>query len=239
MSDPTLGSPRPYADLEARLGHRFRDPRLLERALTHRSAAGEQGLGAEATNERLEFLGDAVVQLIVSDLLVAGHRHAPEGDLSRWRSRLVCQASLAAAATTLGLGDDLRLGEGEAHSGGREKGSLLCAVYEAVVGALYLDGGLEAARPLVHRHLAAGVADPEGLATGWDAKGRLQEVTQGRYRLLPRYEVVEASGPDHAPHFRVAVWLGERRLGDGEGGSKKVAEQAAATRALEALEGGA
>ncbi len=238
MSDPTPGSPYPSADLEARLGHRFRDPHLLVRALTHRSAAREQGLGAEETNERLEFLGDAVIQLIVSDLLVACHRHAPEGDLSRWRSRLVCQTSLAEAATILGLGDDLNLGAGEARSGGREKGSLLCAVYEAVVGALYLDGGMEVARALVHRHLAAGAADPEGLAAGWDAKGRLQEVTQGRYRLLPHYEVVEASGPDHAPHFRVAVWLGERRLGDGEGGSKKAAEQAAAARALEALEQG-
>jgi len=221
--------------LEARLGHRFDDPHLLARALTHRSAAREQGLGAEETNERLEFLGDAVIQLIVSDLLVDRHPHATEGDLSRWRSRLVCQASLAEAATALGLGGDLHLGEGEARSGGREKGSLLCAVYEAVVGALYVDGGMEAARSLVHRHLAGVAADPEALEIGWDAKGRLQEVTQGRYRLLPRYEVVEATGPDHAPHFRVAVWLGERHLGDGEGGSKKAAEQAAAACGLETL----
>jgi len=224
--------------LEERLGHPFRDPHLLVRALTHRSAAREQGLPPEETNERLEFLGDAVIQLIVSDLLVARHPRATEGDLSRWRARLVCQPSLAAAATALGLGDDLHLGEGEARSGGRQKESLLCAVYEAVVGALYLDGGMEAARRLVHLHLAGGAADPEALESGWDAKGRLQEVTQGRYRLLPRYEVVEASGPDHAPHFRVAVWLGERHLGDGDGGSKKGAEQAAAARALEALERG-
>jgi len=225
----------PTRRLEERLGHHFRDPQLLVRALTHRSAARERQLAPDETNERLEFLGDAVIQLIVSDLLVARHGHASEGELSRWRSRLVCQASLAAAATTLGLGDELVLGAGEARSGGREKGSLLCAVYEAVVGALYLDGHMEAARRLVLQHLASPAADPEVTASGWDTKGRLQEITQGRYHLLPRYEVVEASGPDHAPHFRVAVWLGARHLADGAAGSKKGAEQEAAARALEVL----
>ncbi len=222
-------------EIEARLGHRFRDPHLLRRALTHRSAAGEQGLAPEETNERLEFLGDTVIQLVVSDLLLARHPRAAEGELSRWRARLVCQESLAAAATGRGLGAALRLGEGEARSGGRDKGSILCAAYEAVVGALYLDGGLEVARRLVQEDLGPSVDEAARLARGWDAKGRLQELTQGRYHLLPRYEVVEAMGPDHDRRFRVAVWLGERHLGEGEGGSKKAAEQAAASRALERL----
>ncbi|RMF86719.1 MAG: ribonuclease III, partial [Nitrospirae bacterium] len=132
-----------FEPLTARLGHRFRDPQLLERALTHRSFAGEHRLPPAATNERLEFLGDAVIELVVSHLLVAADPEASEGDLSRRRSRLVCREALAAAAAELGLGEHLRLGAGERRAGGAAEGSILAAAYEALVGALYLDAGLE------------------------------------------------------------------------------------------------
>lgn len=220
-------------DLEARLGYTFRHPDLLLRALTHRSWVAEAGAMAGDQNERLEFLGDAVVQLVVSDLLLARQPDAAEGDLSRCRSQLVRQASLAAVARHLGLGDHLRLGVGEARSGGRDKESILCGAYEAVVGAVYQEAGLAAAQAVVERHLAPRLTALLTRRRPWDAKTALQEISQERWRVLPRYELVESSGPDHDRRYRVAVWIGERRLGEGEGGSKKAAEKAAAADALD------
>jgi ribonuclease-3 len=222
-------------DLEARLGYTFRDPELLDRALTHRSWVAEAGLAAGDQNERLEFLGDAVVQLVVSDLLLTRQPDATEGELSQYRSQLVRQASLAAVARDLGFGDRLRLGVGEARSGGRDKASILCAAYEAVIGAIYQEAGLAAAREMVEHHL--GPRTPGLGARGWprDAKTALQEISQERWRLLPSYELVEATGPDHDRRYRFAVWIGDHRLGEGEGSSKKAAEQAAASAALERL----
>jgi ribonuclease-3 len=222
-------------ELEARLGYTFRDPDLLIRALTHRSWVPEAGLAAGEQNERLEFLGDAVVQLVVSDLLLAQQPDASEGDLSRYRSHLVCQRSLAAVARHLGLGDHLRLGVGEARSGGRAKASILCAAYEAVIGAIYQEAGLAAAQAVVESHLVPHLRAPLARRRTWDPKTALQEISQERWRLLPRYELVAATGPDHDRCYKVAVWIGERRLGEGEGSSKKAAEQAAAGVALDRI----
>jgi ribonuclease-3 len=226
---------RQRSELEERLGYTFRDATLLVRALTHRSRVQEQGLSAADQNERLEFLGDAVVQLVVSDLLLAQQPDAAEGALSRWRSQVVRQTSLAKVARRLRLGEALHLGVGEERSGGRRKESILCAAYEAVVGAIYQEGGLTVAHPVVERHVApllATVPDHDSL---WDAKTQLQELGQQRWRQLPRYELVETTGPDHERRYRVAVWLADRPLGEGEGSSKKAAEQAAARAAVKRL----
>ena len=231
----TSGADPAGSELEHRLGYTFRDPALLARALTHRSRVQEEGLSAADQNERLEFLGDAVVQLVVSDLLIGQEPDAAEGKLSRWRSQMVRQASLAKVARRLDLGDALHLGIGEERSGGRHKESILCAAYEAVIGAIYQDGGLAAAHPVVASHLAPLLATVPARDSVWDAKTRLQELSQERWRQLPRYEVVDIIGPDHERHYRVAVWLGERLLAEGEGRSKKAAEQEAARAALERL----
>jgi ribonuclease-3 len=222
-------------DLEVRLGYIFRDSQLLARALTHRSWVAEAGLAPGDQNERLEFLGDAVVQLVVSDLLLARQPDANEGELSRYRSQLVRQASLAAVARRLGLGDHLRIGVGEARSGGRAKESILCAAYEAVVGAIYQEAGLAAAQAVVESHLVPRLTALMARRRPWDAKTALQEISQERWRRLPRYELVESTGPDHDRRYRVAVWIGERCLGEGEGSSKKAAEQVAAGVALDEI----
>ena len=230
--------------LEKRLGHRFRRPELLEAALTHRSYAHERGLepavdaarAGEAHYERLEFLGDAVLGMVAAEHLFRTRPELPEGELTKLKSQLVSRPALALHAGELGLGDELRLGVGEERSGGRGKASLLADVYEAILGAVFLDAGLAPAAKLVRRHLEADLGRRS--ATPSDAKTRLQEAVQARGRGLPRYDLLAAEGPDHAKRFTVECWLGERRAGVGEGRSKKVAEQAAAAAALAALEDG-
>ena len=228
--------PDPEGDLgalEERLGYRFENRELLERAITHRSAAHERGEG-DLGNERLEFLGDAVLDLVVSEQLMQTDSAADEGTLSRARAAKVNTQALAERAMSLELGVALRLGRGEARQGGQTKPSILANVFEAVVAAVYLDGGLDAARALVHRVFP-------GLATGgevWalrDPKTRLQERLQAAGQELPSYEIAAEWGPDHAREFEAVVKLAGRVLGSGAGRSKRDAEQAAALRALEAL----
>ena len=222
---------RAATPLERRLGHRFRDRDLLETALTHRSFAHEQGGGDHY--ERLEFLGDAVLGLVAAERLYRLHPDDPEGELSKRKAFLVSQAVLAGRARELGLGEALRVGVGEERSGGREKTSLLADAMEALIGAVYLDGGLASAREVVEALLAAGAARPAHGAR--DPKTRLQEVAQGRGWELPVYRVLDATGPDHAKRFRVECRLRGEAVGAGEGRSKKAAEQAAAAAALERL----
>jgi ribonuclease III len=216
---------------EKRLGHRFRRPDLLAAALTHRSWAHEQGSGEHY--ERLEFLGDAVLGLVAAEWLFARHPELPEGELSKRKGHLVSRPVLARHAQELGLGEELRLGVGEERSGGRRKASLLADVWEAVLGAVYLDGGLEAAEKLVHPVLEEASARRSGAAD--DAKTRLQELLQARAMPLPDYDLLETAGPDHAKRFTVECRVGGEPFGRGEGRSKKIAEQAAAASALEAL----
>lgn len=211
-------------------GHRFRDPGLLETALRHRSAGVPH-------NERLEFLGDAVLALLVAEALHQRWPKADEGALTRARSQLVRESTLAAIARRLGLGDQLQLGPGERKSGGRHRDSILADALEAVVGAVYLDGGLEACRAAVLPWFEEGLATlPAGKADK-DPKTRVQEWLQARQWARPEYELVEARGPDHARHFRVRARAGEPLLEvEGEGSSLRNAEQSAAEALLSALE---
>ncbi len=215
-----------------RLGYAFREPQLLTRALTHRSAAGDH-------NERLEFLGDAVIELVVTEWLFRTLPDRSEGELTRLRARIVRRESLADYARELALGEALRLGGGEMKSGGRHRDSILADGFEALLGALYLDGGLEECR----RCLVAIVGPRlDGLAqapTTKDPKTRLQEWLQGRGLPLPDYEVVRTEGVEHAQRFVVACRTGGLHpTVHGSGSSRRRAEQDAATRVLQSLEGG-
>jgi len=211
--------------LETGLGHRFVRPEHLAVALTHRSS------GDAENNEKLEFLGDAVLSLAMSDVLMARFPDAREGDLSKIRASLVNAEVLARKARELELGRWLRLGKGEEKSGGRDKPSILASAYEAVLGAVYLDAGYEPARAVIERQFAPDVE--EHLTVGLrDYKTRLQELTQRLFRETPAYTLVEESGPDHAKRFASEITIGGRTCGRGVGRSKKMAEQAAAADAL-------
>jgi ribonuclease-3 len=217
--------------LEAALGV-APDPALLERALTHRSFAYENG--GLPTNERLEFLGDSVLGLIVTDTLFRGHPDLPEGQLAKLRAAVVNMRALAGVARQLNLGAYIRLGRGEEGTGGRDKASILADTLEAVIGAVYLDQGLEAADALVHRLFDALITRSASLGAGLDWKTSLQELTATEELGVPEYHV-EESGPDHQQSFRAVVSVGGVEYGHGEGRSKKEAEQQAAEAAWNAI----
>ncbi len=214
------------------VGHRFSDPGLLEQALRHRSWCAEQG-GA-ASNERLEFLGDAVLGLVIAELAYRTHPDLAEGAMAKARADVVNTRVLAGVAEELGVGPELRLGRGEDLSGGRHKASILADAVEAVIGAVYLDGGLEAARQLVVGLLGPRLDEAAAGPGGADHKSRLQELAVERGLGVPRYEV-RGSGPDHARRYQATVYVADQRLGAGEGRSNKDAEQAAARAAFGAL----
>lgn len=211
--------------LERTLGHQFANIRLLSTAVTHSSYANEQRRETEY-NERLEFLGDSVLSIVVSEYLFSSPKHLPEGELTRVRAALVCESSCCEFAKKIGLGQYLRLGRGEENSGGRTRVSLLADAFEAVLGALYLDGGLETARRFLLPLVQAEQAVPE------DYKTRLQEIIQQNPEERLRYVVTGESGPDHNKRFIVEVRLNSNVIGTGEGHSKKAAEQQAAREAL-------
>lgn len=234
------------AALEERLGYKFSNRALLERALTHSSAVPElKASGAEVPgnatlpkdNERLEFLGDAVLQLLASEYLLANFPEWSEGQLSKSRARIVNAGSLEAAARRLRLGDYLKLGRGEEKTGGREKQTLLADAFEAVVAGVYLDAGLGPAREVLRRALFEQALEERGerIAES-DRKSALQEFLQGRGRPPAEYRLAGESGPDHQKIFMIDVWVEGERMARGEGGTKKEAEQRAARSALEQLE---
>lgn len=221
--------------LERRLGYRFEDRAILETALSHRSHAHERSgePGPESNYERLEFLGDAMLGMIVSEWLYRDDPSAAEGLLSRRRQAVVRSATLAAVAHGLDLGAAILLGKGEESTGGRAKPSLLADVFEALLGAVYLDGGIRAARAFVRRHLGDVLRSTHGAA--WksdDFKTRLQETTQSKLQQVPRYRIVSSAGPDHALEFVVEVRVADEVLGRGTGSNRKQAEQEAARCAL-------
>jgi len=218
------------AQLLDALGYRFRDPTLLRDALTHRSFANEKPDAAPRDNERLEFLGDAVLGLVVASMLFEEFPDAPEGELTRRRADLVCERGLTEVATAIGLGAALRLGKGEDRSGGRDKPRLLASAFEACVGAVYLDGGAPEAFDVVQR-LFRDHLDP-GSPGAHDHKSRLQELVQVGGGVAPVYEVVGTEGPDHELSFSVAILLDGVELGRGGGRSKLEAEQQAARAAV-------
>lgn len=216
--------------VEEALGHRFDRIELLEEALTHRSFANERPQVAPSDNERLELLGDAVFGLAVSSLLWERFPHAREGELTRRRADLVCEESLAAIAAELHIADALRLGRGEEKSGGRNKPRLLASALEACIGAVYVDGGPDAAIAIGRRLFEDRLApDAPGAK---DYKSRIQELLQAREGRTPRYVLLRTAGPDHQRSFDVAVVIEDRTLGEGSGKSKLEAEQAAARVAL-------
>lgn len=230
--------PAPEADIEAletRLGHRFADRALLLGALTHGSHRNENGAADLPDNERLEFLGDAVVDFVAADQLFRSLPAAREGELTALRAALVCEASLAGFARQLGLGAKLHLGRGEANSGGRERATLLCDSFESLVGALYLDGGWDVAARFVAGFLVEAQARVLAERALKDAKSRFQELAQKRWQTTPTYLTVESSGPDHQRIFVVEVRVGEAAWGRGSGRSKALAARAAAEEALRRL----
>ena len=205
---------------------------LLDRALTHRSFAYENG--GLPTNERLEFLGDSVLGLIVTDTLFRKHPDLPEGNLAKLRAAVVNSRALAGVARGLRLGSYIRLGKGEEGTGGRDKSSILADTLEAVIGAAYLDGGMETADPLVHRLFDPVIARSARLGAGLDWKTSLQELTAAEDLGGPEY-VVDESGPDHQKSFRAVARIGGQTWGEGEGRTKKEAEQQAAEAAWTSL----
>lgn len=225
-------------DAQKKIGYIFRQPALLEQALTHKSHLNEVKDRKRKDNERLEFLGDAVLSLIISEHLATAFPDAPEGELSKLKAHLVSEIALAQAAKRLDLGNLLRIGRGEELTQGRMKSSLLADALEALIAAIYLDGGLEAARTFTLRTLAQDfqdLSDREQKRLGTDYKTQLQEWCQKRFEMLPQYVTVRESGPDHQKIFEVQVMIRGEILGAGMGRTKKEAEQMAAKQALESV----
>jgi ribonuclease III len=220
--------PRKFKELETKLGYRFKNPELLERALTHASVRG--GKVARFDNERLEFIGDRVLGLAIAETLNGQYPDASEGELARRYNRLVRGEACAKVARNIGLGTHLILSESEADSGGRNKTTILADAAEALLGAVFIDGGFEKARAVVHK-LWQDQSEPVP-EVAVDAKSALQEWAQGQGLALPRYTVVARKGPDHAPRFTAEVLIAGRAPAQGEGASKRIAEQAAASALL-------
>ena len=223
-------------EVQRRLQYRFRDERLLVEALTHKSYLNEARRFGEGDNERLEFLGDAVLNLVVSAYLVEAFPSAAEGELSKLRSRLVSEETLSEVARRIDLGGAIRLGRGETLTQGRNKPSILADALEAVLAGVFLDGGLEAATKCVRSVFGEELAAPgRGSIAAADFKTDLQEVCQREFETLPYYRTIRETGPDHEKMFEVEILIRGDRYGVGIGRSKKEAEQMAARRALEQM----
>ncbi len=220
--------------LQARLGHSFRDPALLLLALTHPSISHETGTNGDH-NQRLEYLGDAVLQLALSRELYDRYPHHDEGPLTKIRAQLVNQVCLAEQGRALGLGEHLILSRGEQNNGGRERPSIIADAYEAILGALFLDGGYDVARAFILRSFQDEFTDVESAATTDNPKGALQEILQAISSKAPVYQVLAATGPDHERSFECAVFHKGVEIGRGIGKSKKLGESQAAAAALEQL----
>ena len=220
-------------DLEAALGYRFTNIMLLQNALTHSSYANERWHDSLKSNERLEFLGDSILGMVVADHLYKNFPDRPEGELTRMRADMVCETSLAAVAAKLDLGRHLLLGHGEEQGTGRSRASTLADAVESIIAACYLDGGMKAAEGIIHKFILCNV--PVGKLHNADYKTALQELVQQKKNQVLSYVLIGESGPDHDKEFFVEVSLNGQVIGKGSGSSKKRAEQAAAHAAIEAL----
>ena len=220
-------------DLEAAIGYRFQNITLLQNALTHSSYANERWHNSLLSNERLEFLGDSILGMVVAEYLYKQFPDRPEGELTKMRADMVCETSLAAIAEKIGLGQHLLLGHGEDRLGGRSRASILADAVESVIAASFLDGGMAAAEGFIRQFVLTNV--PVKRMQNKDYKTALQELVQQKKNQTLTYVLTGESGPDHDKVFCVDVLLNEQRVGSGTGSSKKRAEQAAAQNALEAL----
>ena len=218
-------------EFEKKIGYTFENPYLLVTALTHSSYSNEKRLKKYKCNERLEFLGDAVLELISSEYIFKENPQKPEGDLTRIRASYVCEPTLAACARDISLGDYLLLGKGEDRTGGRERDSILSDAMEATIGAVYLDGGFARAKEYVEAFV---LRDIENKKLFYDSKTILQEIVQGRHLALA-YQLGKETGPDHCKSFEVAVMINGKKIAVGTGRTKKKAEQSAAYEAILAL----
>lgn len=225
----------PLSELEAKIQTDFKNTDLLKTALTHRSYLNEHK-EIKNSNERLEFLGDAVLQFLTSHFLYEKYPNLPEGDLTNLRASLVCTPSLAQVSQTLNVGDYLFLSRGEEESGGRSREYILANTFEAILGAVFLDGHLKAVGSILKIYLFPKIEEIYKNQSYKDFKSRFQEIVQERFSQTPDYRQVEAWGPDHNKMFLMGVYLSEKLMGKGEGPSKQKAEQAAAKDALEKLE---
>ncbi|MGN0400606.1 MAG: ribonuclease III [Blautia sp.] len=219
-------------ELEKKIGYSFQDFDLLIKAMTHSSYANEQKSEKREHNERLEFLGDAVLELISSDYLFRNYPDTPEGTMTKKRASMVCEPTLALCAREIPLGEYLLLGKGEDATGGRQRDSIVSDAMEALIGAIYLDGGFANAKEFIDRFI---LNDIENKQLFYDSKTTLQEIVQGSYEEDVRYEIVKEEGPDHNKSFYVHALLGNRILGEGCGHTKKAAEQQAAYCAIKKL----
>ncbi|MBQ7775464.1 MAG: ribonuclease III [Lachnospiraceae bacterium] len=215
--------------LEERIGYRFQNIALLKQAITHSSFTNEQKINKLKDYERLEFLGDAVLELVSSEFLFCEHDKFREGELTKMRASMVCEPSLAFCARDLELGEFLLLGKGEENTGGRKRDSITSDAMEAVIGAIYLDGGMERAKEFIYRFI---LSDLEDKQLFYDSKTNLQEVVQGKLKKEVHYVLLEESGPEHDKTFSVEVLMDDEVIGAGKGRTKKNAEQQAAYEAL-------
>ena len=220
-------------DLEQAIGYRFQNITLLQNALTHSSYANERWHDASRSNERLEFLGDSVLGMVVAEYLYKNFPNRPEGELTKMRADMVCEQTLAAVAAKVDLGRHILLGHGEDRFGGRTRGSILADAVEALIAACFLDGGLDAAKGIIQRFILTDV--PVNKLHNTDYKTALQELVQQKKNQVLSYQLVEESGPDHDKHFVVEVSLNGQVVGTGSGSAKKRAEQQAARNAMERL----
>lgn len=217
------------AELEERIGYTFRNKKLLQQAVTHSSYANEQKINKTEDYERLEFLGDAVLELVSSEFIYQENPEMPEGKMTKKRSSMVCEPALAFCARDLSLEEYILLGRGEEATGGRKRDSIVSDVMEAVIGAIYLDSGIEQARAFIRRHI---LTDLENKQLFYDAKTILQEVVQQENKGTLHYELIREEGPEHDKTFVVEAMVGDKKVGSGTGRSKKAAEQQAAYEAL-------
>lgn len=215
--------------LEERISYQFKNPSLLKQALTHSSFTNEQKINKAKNYERLEFLGDAVLELVSSEFLFKEHPDVPEGELTKMRASMVCEPSLAFCAKDLELGKFLCLGKGEESTGGRERDSITSDAMEAVIGAIFLDGGMKHAKAFIDRFI---LSDLEDKRLFYDSKTTLQELIQGKLKKEFHYELLDETGPEHDKTFVSEVYLEKESLGKGFGRTKKAAEQQAAYQAL-------
>ncbi len=221
-----------FAPFESKIGYVFTDKRLIETAFTHRSYLNENRAPGREHNERLEFLGDAVLELVVTEFLYAKYPENPEGDLTAYRAALVNTVSISDAATKLGMNDHMLLSRGEARDTGRARAIILANAFEAMIGAIYLDAGYDAAQKFIAEQLFHKTDDVVAKRLWQDAKSRFQELAQERESATPAYQLLNQRGPDHARTFVVGAYIRDERIAQGEGHSKQEAEQDAAQKAL-------